>query len=249
MLNSHDQSGTIDKILLGSEPRRPIAQLAGKYRIVTQVQVNKREHNQKQALVAFGANLPQGTAAPAESVKSAIDMLEARAGATLGATSGATLVRSRLWQTPAYPEGSGPPFVNAAVSFYWQDTARALLDLLHEVEDAFGRRRTNRWEARKMDLDLLALGDHVLPDVTEFRSWHDLSPQEAATRTPDSLIVPHPRMSERGFVLAPLAEVAADWRHPVLALSVQEMLAALPTGACDGMVPLDPHPGMTAVTS
>jgi 2-amino-4-hydroxy-6-hydroxymethyldihydropteridine diphosphokinase len=88
------------------------------------------------------------------------------------------------------------------VSFVDRGRRRTLLDLLHEIEAAFGRRRTARWEARKMDLDLIALGDHVLPDEANFRHWHDLSPQEAATLTPDSLILPHPRMSERGFVLA-----------------------------------------------
>jgi 2-amino-4-hydroxy-6-hydroxymethyldihydropteridine diphosphokinase len=132
---------------------------------VTQVQVNKCTQSEKQALVAFGANLPQGIRSTRR-VKREIG--DRHAGA-LAATSGAILpVRSRLWQTPAYPEGSGPPFVNAAGRFAWQDTARALLDLLHEVEDAFGRRRTGRWEARKMDLDLLALGDLVLPDLNTF---------------------------------------------------------------------------------
>jgi 2-amino-4-hydroxy-6-hydroxymethyldihydropteridine diphosphokinase len=113
------------------------------------------------------------------------------------------LAQSRLWRTPAYPEGSGPPFVNAAVSFAWTGDAPTLLKLLHDIEAAFGRRRDSRWEARKMDLDLIALDDTVLPDEAMFRRWHDLSPQQAATTTPDILILPHPRLSERGFVLGP----------------------------------------------
>ena len=51
---------------------------------------------------------------------------------------------------------------------------------------------------------------------------------------PPGLILPHPRLQERGFVLAPLAEVAPDWRHPLLGRSVREMLAALPAAALDG---------------
>ena len=113
----------------------------------TEVQANKLGGTKKQALVAFGANLPAGSASPAASVSAAIDMLASRAGADLCV--------SRLWQTPAYPEGSGPPYVNAAVAFDWSGTAEALLALLHGVEDAFGRRRIARWEARRMDLDLI----------------------------------------------------------------------------------------------
>jgi 2-amino-4-hydroxy-6-hydroxymethyldihydropteridine diphosphokinase len=208
---------------------------------VTQVQVNKCTQSEKQALVAFGANLPLGSVKPEASVASAIE--------TLAGQAGADLTYSRLWQTPAYPEGSGPPFVNAAVAFAWQGTAHALLDLLHDVEAAFGRRRTARWEARKMDLDLLALGDLVLPDLNTFSRWFDLTPQKAATTTPEELILPHPRMSERAFVLAPLAEVAPDWRHPVLGLRVSELLDQLPPGALDGLTPLDPQVAVKLKTS
>ncbi len=167
---------------------------------------------------------------PEENVTAAMDMLEKRCGSTLR--------RSRLWRTPAYPEGAGPPFVNAALSLDWSGTARDLLTLLHEVEEAFGRQRTSRWEARKMDLDLIGLGGLVLPDAGGFRTWHDLSPEEAATRMPEDLIVPHPRMDERVFVLAPLCEVAPDWRHPVLGLTVREMLDALPASDHEGVAPL-----------
>jgi 2-amino-4-hydroxy-6-hydroxymethyldihydropteridine diphosphokinase len=56
-------------------------------------------------------------------------------------------------------------------------------------------------------------------------------------------------MSERAFVLAPLAEVAPDWRHPVLGLRVSELLDQLPPGALDGLTPLDPQVAVKLKTS
>lgn len=147
--------------------------------------------------------------------------------------------RSRLWRTPAFPPGAGPDFVNAAAAFDWGDQPEGMLELLHEIEDALGRRRKARWEARAIDLDLIAVGADVLPDVETQARWADLPPEAAATTVPDALILPHPRLAERAFVLAPLAEVAPDWRHPVTGARVAEMLAALPADAMVGVVPLD----------
>jgi 2-amino-4-hydroxy-6-hydroxymethyldihydropteridine diphosphokinase len=57
-------------------------------------------------------------------------------------------------------------------------------------------------------------------------------------RAPDRLILPHPRMQDRAFVLIPLAEVAPDWRHPLLGLTVVQMRDALPPGAAGGIAAL-----------
>jgi len=78
----------------------------------------------------------------------------------------------------------------------------------------------------------------VLPDAATQAAWAALPPAQQIARTPDRLILPHPRLAERAFVLVPLAEVAPDWTHPVTGRSVADMLAALPEGDRTAVVPL-----------
>ncbi len=84
--------------------------------------------------------------------------------------------------------------------------------MLHDVEECFGRVRGVKNAARTLDLDLIAYADTVI-------GWENGSH--------GSLKIPHPRMNERAFVLLPLQEIAPDWRHPALNLSLKEMIAGL----------------------
>lgn len=184
------------------------------------------------ALVALGANLPSSAGSPAESIRFALDKL-------LKIPQVVPIAVSRFWITPAYPAGAGPDYVNGAVSLLCDLPPRGLLDALHAIEAGLGRTREGaRWQARGLDLDLLALGDLVLPDPAAQDHWRGLSPEEQPLHAPPGLILPHPRMQDRGFVLAPLCEIAPGWRHPRLGRSVAQMLADLPEGALAGMKPL-----------
>lgn len=188
--------------------------------------------NAKLALVALGANLPSSAGVPAATIRFALDKL-------LKIPQVAPLAISRFWITPAFPAGSGPDYVNGAVSFTCTLPAAEILAILHGIEAAFGRTRDGaRWQSRGLDLDLLALDDLVLPDAATQDHWRDLPAEQQPLHMPPELILPHPRMQDRGFVLAPLAEIAPGWRHPRLGLTVAQMLAGLPPAALAGMAPL-----------
>lgn len=171
------------------------------------------------ALVALGANLPSLVGDPAETVSNAIKKLRSVYPDTRA---------SRLHVSPAFPAHSGPDYINAAACFATHQPASEILQILHGIEEQLGRSRGERWAARVMDLDLLGVGKEVLPNFETHAEWRTLPLDEQMRRAPYGLILPHPRMQERAFVLKPLAEIAPEWIHPVLGTAVKQMLADLP---------------------
>jgi 2-amino-4-hydroxy-6-hydroxymethyldihydropteridine diphosphokinase len=119
-------------------------------------------------------------------------------------TPGVTLRRaSSVYRTPPWGKRDQPPFLNMAAIVETTLPARALLALCLDIEQGMGRRRIERWGPRTLDIDILTYGD-------------------AEIEEPD-LKVPHPRMAERGFVLAPLAEIAPHLQ--IAGREVGELLA------------------------
>lgn len=139
-------------------------------------------------------------------------------------------VSSQFYQTPCFPAGAGPDYVNAVIEVTCELSAGELLAGLHDIEAEFGRVREVRWGQRTLDLDLIAFGDEVMPNQTLVREWMDLPLERQKVEAPDQLLLPHPRLQDRAFVLVPMAEIAPNWRHPILHKTVSEMLAALPEG-------------------
>ena len=135
--------------------------------------------------IAFGANLSN----PKSTFTGAMTALENR-GVSI-------LKMSGLWQSPAWPAGSGQPdYINACAEIDFEGSARELLDILHSIEIEFGRERSVKNAARTLDLDLLDFRGEIITDKM-------------------GMIVPHPRMLSRGFVLLPLSEIAPDWTDPI----------------------------------
>lgn len=182
------------------------------------------------AFVAIGANLASSAGKPQVSVPAAM--------AAVGSEAVQLVAESSLYVTPCMPAGAGPDYVNAVFQVATDLPPEGLLAHLQSIEARFGRERRSRWAARTMDLDLLTWGDTVFPDRPTWRAWVDLPPERRAQETPDQLIVPHPRLQERGFVLVPWAEIAPDWRHPGHGQTIGEMLRALPEAERIGPKPL-----------
>ena len=153
-------------------------------------------------LIALGANLSSRFGEPEETLNVAVSALE-KAGIEV-------LEVSSVWLTAPVPASDQPWYRNAVARVDTQLGLPQLLGVLQSIEDDFGRVRSVRNAPRLLDLDIIACND-VVSDKGD-------------------CLVPHPRMHIRAFVLKPLQEVAPGWIHPVLGLSVEELIEMLPAG-------------------
>src|SRR5215469_1126235 len=147
--------------------------------------------------IALGANIPSAAGPPEMTLKAALAALETKGVKILAV--------SAFRRTMAWPDPADPFFVNAVAQIETELQPIALLELLHQVETAFGRKRSTPNAPRTLDLDLIDYRGQIARGKVE---------------------LPHPHMANRHFVLEPLAEIAPGWRHPVTGLTVETLLTA-----------------------
>ncbi|MCK5284231.1 MAG: 2-amino-4-hydroxy-6-hydroxymethyldihydropteridine diphosphokinase [Alphaproteobacteria bacterium] len=151
-------------------------------------------------LIALGSNL-FGTYGSPEGVLVAVKQELAAREIVIEQSSG-------VWITSPVPVSDQPWYRNAVISVRVSMSPMALLKILQDIERKFGRIRGEKNAPRILDMDIIAYDD----EVYEY----------------ENLVIPHPRMHERAFVLYPLQEIVPDWFHPVLKCSVQDLIKKLP---------------------
>lgn len=156
----------------------------------------------KTAYLGLGSNLGNRMAF----LRGGRDLLVSKPGIDFVKASG-------IYETEAVGGPPGNPlFLNTVLEITTSLSPQELLEACLAVEDDFGRSRPVRWAPRTLDIDILFYEDLVVCE--------------------DALSIPHPRLHERAFVLAPLLEIAPDLRHPLLDQSVSE-LASGSTGVAE----------------
>ena len=119
-------------------------------------------------------------------LQGAVDLLQVEPGLRV-------LTSSRVWETAPVGGPPQPDYLNAVIRVETDLSARDLLDVAHRVEERLGRVRKERWGARSIDIDVLLFDEETIEE--------------------SDLVVPHPRLAQRAFVLLPVRELIAD---PVL---------------------------------
>lgn len=158
-------------------------------------------------LIGIGGNLPSRLGNSVQTLTQAIGALDLAGIQVMNV--------SPFYQTAPVPISDQPWYVNAVIEVETHLSAAETLAELHKIEADFGRQRRERNEPRPVDLDLLCYHQesHGAPKTTA---------------QPFPMTVPHPRMQERAFVLYPLRDVAPNFVHPSLNLTVDQLIANLP---------------------
>lgn len=174
-------------------------------------------------VLGVGANMNSHWGAPAQTLGQIVSLLH---GCGVFVETGSPLYTSAPLGMPTQAD-----FVNAAVTARTALAPEALLAVLKRIERAAGRRAGARWGPRPLDIDIVDYAERVM-------NWPEpkpaaLAPQArakahfAATPPRTRLVLPHPQLHLREFVLAPLAEIAPRWHHPVTGEPVARLLGAV----------------------
>ena len=123
---------------------------------------------------------------------------------------------SSFWESKSYPNNNQPNFINAVSEVQSILNPYQTLCSLKKIEIILGRKVNCRWGSRVLDLDILAAGSLILPNLRIFNKWFKMPLQHQIQNQPNQLILPHPKCHLRNFVLYPILEIDPNWSHPIL---------------------------------
>lgn len=131
-----------------------------------------------------------------KNIETALDLIENKVGVIVRTSS--------IYETEPWGKSEQPNFLNLVVELSTNYSAQETLDKIQKIETELGRIRKEKWGTRTIDIDILFYNDDIIKS--------------------ERLTVPHPLMQERKFVLIPLAEIAADFIHPILKQKIKQLL-------------------------
>lgn len=157
---------------------------------------------EKIRIIGLGSNLPSHFGTPLETLERAVEVLVQ--------CEVLPIKLSRIWKTAPVPFTPDHPwYYNAVAIVETNKSAEALLETMLAIELQFGRVRSVPNAPRVLDLDLIAYDNEIIIDEPE-------------------IIVPHPRMAERAFVLLPMADIISEWVHPITGRTLDDLVNNLP---------------------
>ncbi|WP_262695533.1 2-amino-4-hydroxy-6-hydroxymethyldihydropteridine diphosphokinase [Kordiimonas aquimaris] len=171
--------------------------------------------------LGIGSNLSFGLLQPYEVLQHAVQLMPQFGLDVENASS--------IYETPPYPDAQQPNFANAVVEVKTHHQPHDVLQACLDIEERFNRERRERWGARTLDIDVLAYNEIILPDM---KSWSNFAQLDDVVI--NDLVLPHPRLHKRMFVLVPFQEIAPYWTHPVLHHSVVEFCSQTQVTGNDG---------------
>lgn len=115
--------------------------------------------------------------------------------------------KSRVYETKPWGKIDQPDFLNMCIEFMYPESSLLLIEKVKHIEKKLGRVQREKWGPREIDIDILLFDDKII--------------------NTGQLVVPHPHMLERAFVMVPLAEIAQDVRHPVERSSIGQLAAGI----------------------
>ena len=153
-------------------------------------------------LIALGANVDGAWGPPEQTLHQCLSHL--------GEQGFSDIQMSPLYLTKAHGAVRQPPYLNAVLQAMCTITPSQAIDVFKKTEKKSGRRLVGRNGPRPLDMDLLDFAGRIV-------NWGAGHPRP-------KLVLPHPLLAERAFVLVPLADLVPEWRHPVLGMTARQLL-------------------------